>query len=141
MNHFRARRLLPDLLDGVLPARTEAMVRAHASECPSCARALAEFEASEQLLGQLPISLLAVEDDELTTRRLESLARWAPDPIPTWRERLGMTAIGGFACAAFVMVMLSSAGWLPVPEGQDQPPMTVAAVIPDSALMPMGRWR
>ena len=141
MNHFRARRLLPQVLDHALPARVEAEVRAHAEGCAVCDRVLAELEASEQLLAQLPISLLPIDDEDAATHRLESLARWAPDPEPSWRERLGMTAVGAFACAAMMMVLLSSAGWVPASEGEPPAGITMAAVLPDSSLMNMGRWR
>ncbi len=138
MRHWQAARALPELLDQTLPALVEAEVRAHAERCRRCRRTLAEHEASERLLAQLPVSLMRL--DGRLEHRLDSLARWAGIPTPTWGERLGLSALGAFAAAAMLAMVLSTAGWLPQTDDVHRD-VTLAAVLPDTDLLPMGRWR
>jgi anti-sigma factor RsiW len=96
MNHDIAERLLPSLPDGLLPARTEAAVRAHVAECPVCRRSLDELEAIDALLRRLPTSVLPRHWTPAGDARLESLARWAPvrGPHRAW------PALSAFAAGA-----------------------------------------
>ena len=75
MNHWTARQLLPAILDHTIPARLEAAVREHVDGCGRCQRTLAEFEASEALLAQLPAALVPIEPSAEAQERLASLAR------------------------------------------------------------------
>lgn len=142
MNHRKARRLLPQVLDGTLAAHLEAEVRQHAEDCRACRGALAEFDVCESLLAQLPISLVPLDEPEGRTDRLLALSRWIVDPEPSLGERVGMSALGAFAAAAMLVVVLTGGTWSPAPEDA-RTPITLAGVvpIPDTELMPMGRWR
>ena len=72
--------------------------------------------------------------------RLAALARWAGKPEPVWRERFGASAIGAFAAAAVLAMVLMSSTWAPVvaePAGA----ATLAAVMPEAnQYAPLG-WR
>ena len=136
MNHFRAKRLLPQLLDGTLPASVEGAVRAHTEACISCATALDEFELCEELLGRLPATLVPSEPSAAAEGRLRSLARWAADPEPSRAERVGVTALGTAVACAMLALVFSGQGWLP-PEPRDHAATTtLAAVMPDHQLLP-----
>lgn len=142
MIHWKARNLLPQLLDETLPAPLEAQVREHAAECEACRRALAEFDACESLLAQLPLSLIPLEAPEGQVDRLRALSRWIVDPEPSLGERVGMSALGALAAAAMLAIVLTGGTWDPVPEANEAPVAMAGVVpIPDTELMPMGRWR
>ncbi len=141
MKHFTARQLLPSILDHTIPAALEAAVREHAQGCARCQRALAEFEASEALLVQLPAALVPLEPSAEAHDRLASLARWTADPKPEWQDRVGVSALGALAAAAMLLMVISVTGWGPTVTERSAP-MTVAAVVPDSHYLPTGwRWR
>ncbi len=142
MIHWNARRLLPQVLDGTLPPLEEGLVREHAGGCRRCGRVLAELEACERLLQQLPVSLVPLEEPAGRVDRLMALSRWILDPEPSWGERLGMSALGAFAAAAVLAVALTG-GSLPPPHQAPESPLALASVVafPDSELVMMGRWR
>lgn len=83
--HWRARRLLAALPDGLLSPESEAHVRAHLARCADCRAELRAYQRSDELLRLLPRALAAavVSGDE-GERRLLGLARWtrrAPVPV------------------------------------------------------------
>jgi anti-sigma factor RsiW len=141
MNHFTARQLLPAILDHTIPAGLEAAVRDHADGCGRCQRTLAEFEASEALLAQLPAALVPIEPSAEAHDRLASLARWSVAPKPEWQDHIGVSALGALAAAAMLLMVISATGWGPmVMEGSA--PVTLATMVPDSQYLPTGwRWR
>jgi anti-sigma factor RsiW len=139
MNHWTARQLLPAILDHTIPARLEAAVREHVDGCGRCQRTLAEFEASEALLAQLPAALVPIEPSAEAQERLASLARWSPDPRSEWQDRLGVSALSALAAAAMLAMVISVSGWGPMVVKRGAP-VTVAAVVPDSQFHPTG-WR
>jgi anti-sigma factor RsiW len=141
MNHFTARQLLPAILDHTIPAELEARVRDHADGCGRCQRALAEFEASEALLAQLPAALVPIEPSAEAHDRLASLARWSVAPKPEWQDRIGVSALGALAAAAMLLMVISATGWGPMVTERSAP-VTLAAMVPDSHYLPTGwRWR
>lgn len=140
MNHWKARPLLPALFDGTLAPLEEAELRAHVDRCARCCRGVAELAASERLLASIPKSLLPLEPLEAMEERLTALSRWAPAPRVGMRERVGMSAVASMAAAALVALMLTAGGWTPT-VSEPGHPVTVAAVIPDAAFIPMGRFR
>ena len=141
MNHFTARRLLPSILDHTLPARLEAAVRGHVDRCGRCQRTLAEFEACEELLAQLPAALVPIELSAEAHDRLAVLARWSADPKRVWQDRIGVPALASLAAAAMLAMMISLSGWGPMAMKRTAP-MTVAAMVPDSHYLPTGwRWQ
>ncbi len=145
MIHWKARRLLPQVLDGTLAAHVEGEVREHAEGCRSCTRILAEFETCELLLGQLPTSLVPAHAPAGLEDRLYALSRWVVVPEPTWTERLGMSALGAGAAAALFALVLTGQAYAPADSAGPGQPITLAAVLPiaDVSLIPTGvaRWR
>jgi len=75
VRHGRARRLLPALPDGTLPAEVEAEVRGHLARCGRCWREMRELELSEALLRRLPRVLVprVVRDDSRFLKPSESV--------------------------------------------------------------------
>lgn len=142
MIHWKARRLLPQVLDGSLAARVEGDVRAHAASCEACTRLLEEFEACERLLAELPTSLVPLDVPEGHVDRLRALSRWVTVPQPSWAERLGMSALGAFAGAAMLGLVMTGQTWAPV-DRELGPPLTLAGVLPiaDGELTPIGLAR
>lgn len=144
MIHLKARRLLPQVLDGTLAAHLEGEVREHATNCRSCTRALAEFETCEALLAELPTSLVPLHAPAGLEDRLLSLSRWVVPPQPSWGERLTMSALGAFSAAALFLLVWTGQAWTPV-EQELGSPMTLASVLPIAHvdLMPTGvaRWK
>jgi hypothetical protein len=96
-----------------------------------------EFETTEALLAQLPLTLVPLENAAPSDTRLERLARWATEPPPTWSERLGASALGAAAAAAMLAMLLSTAGILPPIESPSRT-VTLAAVMPEARLFPTG---
>ncbi len=142
MIHWKARRLLAQVLDGSLAAHLEAEVRQHAESCRACRGALAEFDVCESLLAQLPSSLVPLDQPEGRVDRLLGLSRWIVDPEPSLGERVGMSALGALAAAAVFAVVLTGGSWNPAPEDAREPISLAGVVpIPDTELIPMGRWR
>lgn len=136
MNHWKARPLLASLLDGSLPARTQRALRLHATHCGRCRVRLAELVEAEALLAELPLSLVPLEPSRAADARLASLARWAPQPVPSLAVRLA-PALGTLAAAAAVALMLSAPLAMPTVDTRTDP-VTLAAVLPDSRLFPTG---
>ena len=134
-SHRQSRQWLPALLDGTLAPASEQEVRAHVGACRRCSRRLEELVASEALLARLPAAFVPVEHSRASEARLRRLARWAPEPPLSWQER-GLSALGACAAAAMLAVVLF-AGSL-VPETPRQHPITLAAVLPETRLLPTG---
>ena len=141
MNHFTARQLLPSILDHTIPAGLEAAVRDHADGCGRCQHALAEFEASEALLAQLPAALVPIEPSAEAHDRLASLARWSAAPKSEWQDRIGVSALGALAAAAMLLMVISATGWGPMVTERSAP-VDLATMVPDSQYLPTGwRWQ
>ena len=144
MIHWKARRLLPQALDGTLAAHIEGEVRDHAAHCRSCTRALAEFETCEALLSELPTALVPLHAPAGLEDRLTALSRWVIPPQPSLGERLTMSAVGVASAAALFLIVMTGQAWSP--QQQDfKNPMTLASVLPisDVQLIPTGvaRWQ
>lgn len=140
MIHTTASRRLAELVDGVLDDATEVRVRGHVQGCARCRRVVGELEAAETLLRGLPPSLVPLEASEVADARLAALARWASEPEPVWRERFGASAIGAFAAAAGLALVLMSATWTPL-VAEPAEAATLAAVMPEATqYAPLG-WR
>jgi anti-sigma factor RsiW len=140
MIHTTASRRLAELVDGVLDDATEVRVRGHVQGCARCRRVVGELEAAETLLRGLPPSLVPLEASEAADARLAALARWASEPEPVWRERFGASAIGAFAAAAGLALVLMSATWTPL-VAEPAEAATLAAVMPEATqYAPLG-WR
>ena len=140
MIHGNARRKLPELVDGALDDTTEVIVRGHVQGCARCRRVVDELESAETLLRKLPPSLVPRVASEAADARLLALARWAAKPEPVWRERFGTSAIGAFAAAAGLALILMSATWAPLVADPGEA-IALAALMPEATqYAPMG-WR
>ena len=132
MRHRAARRRLPQLLDGTLPAPFERAVRAHVRGCRACAERLAEFEACERLLVRLPCGVIPLTASAAGEQRLAGLARWAFAPPPR-RLRAGpaLAALAVAAAAvACVVALTGTARWVPDTETTGVATTQVAYVVP-----------
>ena len=140
MMHRSALRRLPELVDHALDEAGEASLRGHVQGCARCRRVLGELEAAEALLRRLPPSLVPRLASDAADARLAALARWAAEPEPVWRERFGASAIGAFAAAAGVVLILMSTTWAPL-VAEPAEAATLAAVMPEATqYAPLG-WR
>ncbi len=140
MIHGSARRKLSELVDGVLDEATEVRVRGHVQGCARCRRVVNELEYAETLLRRLPLSLVPLVATEAADARLVALARWAAEPEPVWRERFGTSAIGAFAAAASLALLLMSTTWAPLVAAPGES-IALAALMPEATqYAPMG-WR
>jgi anti-sigma factor RsiW len=132
MRHGAARRRLPQLLDGTLPAPVERAVRAHVAQCDACAQRLAQFEACERLLARLPCGVIPLAASAAGEQRLVGLARWALEPPPR-RLRAGpeVAALAVAAAAvACVVALTGTARWVPDAETTGVATTQVAYVVP-----------
>jgi anti-sigma factor RsiW len=132
MRHRAAKRRLPQLLDGTLPASLERAVRAHVEDCSACEQRLAEFEACERLLARLPSGVIPRAASPADEQRLAGLARWAFEPPPR-RLRAGpeVAALALAAAAvACVVALTGSARWVPDTETTGVAATQVAYVVP-----------
>lgn len=140
MIHWSARRLLPDLVDGGLCAAVAVRVRGHSQGCARCRRILRELEESEQLLRELPAVLAPLDGSRAAEARLVGLSRWAPEPASVWPERVRTSAIGAFAAAAAVVLVMVTSSWTPL-VGDPSRAVTVASISPEARqYAPLG-WR
>jgi len=132
MRHRAARRRLPELLDGTLPAPVEQAVREHVEQCAPCAQRLAEFEACERLLARLPGGVIPFAASPAGEQRLEGLARWTFERAPRRRAGPEVAALALAAAAiACVVVLTGTARWVPDAETTGAAAATqVAYVVP-----------
>jgi len=133
MNHPTAEQLLPSLPDGLLPAATEAAVRAHVAECPPCQRSLGELEAIDALLRRLPASVLPRRPTPGGDARLEALARWAPSALRGGRVRGAWPAAPTPFVAGVVLALGLLLGLRPDPARQAAPGRVADAEGPRAA--------
>ena len=138
MNHWKARLLLPSLLDETLSQRVEQRVRTHLAGCHGCRRVLAEMERAEGLLRGLPASLVPMQTTRASESRLAALARWAPidsGPRPAFHF---MPALTTFAVASLLVFALWTGTWAPVVHAPGQ--LTLAFAMADTELAPPTHW-
>jgi hypothetical protein len=99
-----------------------------------------ELESAETLLRSLPPSLVPRVASEAADARLLALARWASEPEPVWREHFGTSAIGAFAAAAGLALILMSTTWAPLVSEAGEA-SALAALMPEATqYAPLG-WR
>ncbi len=111
MNHWKARRLLSALPDGLLAADLEASVLAHAARCRRCHKALRELELSEELLRGIPQTLLPREWSRAAESRLAALASWSSEPAVSVQDRMALRALATTAAMVALLFMLSVGPW------------------------------
>jgi len=103
MHHLRARRLLAGLPDGTLPPEVAERVQAHVARCRACRRILAQYEALDRVLRELPQPLCPAEPDPDSERALGLLARWGRLDAP-WYERVPVHPLGAILTAALLLL-------------------------------------
>ena len=140
MNHWRARRLISGLLDDTLPEGTARRVEKHRTGCVRCQQALLQLRSDEALLHRLPLALLPLEPSPVAEARLASLARWALRTPVQDRLPYGVSAVGGFAMATLVALVIWAGSWAPVMEEEPSGTFSIAMTLTDSQVPPHG-WR
>ncbi len=111
MTHWKARRLLSALPDGLLANDVEASVRVHAMRCSRCRKALREFELDEKLLRGIPQALLPLDWSPAAEGRLAALASWISEPAVSVQDRMAFRALATTAAMAGLLFMLSVGPW------------------------------
>lgn len=141
IQHWRAARRLPDLLDPDIPARERARISAHVARCGACEKRMRRLERSEALLAQMPRMLFPLGDVGLEPAgeaggRLATLVRWGVEPVP--RSPYGpVPAASALAMVGLVLALSATAQeWAPV-VGDMGASTTVAMVMPDTSYYPM----
>lgn len=104
-------RLVSALLDGDLPARKAAKVRAHVDGCAACKKALGDLETMKRGLGALPVPGNSEGGDQWSAL-VQRLAQ--PAPRAAWRLPSLAALSWRWAAPALALVLLASAGaaWL-----------------------------
>ncbi len=109
--HWRARRLLAALPDGLLPLATRDRLQAHLERCPACRSELRALERSEALLRLLPraIAAAAAAGEVDGERRLSVLARWTRRrPLPVRPRALLPGAVSSLLAMACVVLFVGA---------------------------------
>jgi hypothetical protein len=140
MIHLRARRRLPDLVGGTLRGPVAAALQSHVRRCSRCQRILAELEACERLLAQLPPACVPLEAPGTASPRLATLSRWAGAPPPSRWPEVGATALAA-AFTAALLLLAATAGQWEAPDLRRTDTVAVVALVPDLQVLPAGRWR
>jgi len=133
--HWKANRLLPSLLDGILPRDTELKLRCHTASCARCRKKLSDLELSEQLLARLPSSLIPLEYGPGSYARLAALSRWTDDARYADPERWKVPVLGVAGAVAIFLLALSANTWEPSVSLFDST-VTLATQLPDSSYIP-----
>jgi hypothetical protein len=137
IQHWRASRRLPDLLEGDLPAADRRRLLHHVARCGACTRRLERLERAEALLARMPRLLFPLEPAGAEAAgRLSTLAQWGVEPVP--RSPYGpVPAVSALAMAGLVLVLSVTAhSWAPM-VGDMGTSTTVASVMPDANLYPI----
>lgn len=135
MIHWKANRLLPSLLDGILPHETELKLRFHTASCARCRKKLSDLELSEELLGHLPSSIIPLEYGPGSYARLATLSRWTDDARYADPARWKVPVLGVAGALAIFLLALSANHWEPSVSLFDNT-VTLASLPPDSSYIP-----
>ena len=136
--HWRARRLLSWLPDGLVEPELEIEVRAHAASCARCRRVLRDQERSEAFLRGLPPNIVPLEWKPECTVRLAALSRWSAGEDWPAPERWRAPILSLASVVAFYILAATISTWAPIMPDTSRT-LTLAAVPPDSTLAP-GPW-
>jgi anti-sigma factor RsiW len=139
VNHWTARRRLPDLLEGGLAPESEAGLRRHVAGCRRCGRRLARLETADTLLRRLPRALVPLEAGPSADARLATLAQWSrrPDGAAGGAPYGRLEAASALATLALMVVLAASVSdWAPV-MGDLGTSATAAYVVPDAPMTPL----
>lgn len=139
MRHWKAKRLLPALPDGMLDEVTEADLEVHVASCARCRRLRRDFERAESLLRRMPTSLLPLESSPLSYGRLVSLSRWSPEPELRAPDRLRVPFLALASAVLLFFIAASVNSWSPVVVGEGSG-LDLGFARPDSDYFPT-TWR
>jgi anti-sigma factor RsiW len=114
MLHWKARRLLPRLLDEDLNEEVRLDVEVHAASCARCRRVQRELEISERLLQNMPAAFGPLEFDPNTYARLVALNRWASDPDYPRPDRYNAPILALASALAIVGLAATVSHWSPM---------------------------
>jgi anti-sigma factor RsiW len=135
MIHWKANRLLPSLLDGILSRDTELEVRFHTASCARCRKKLSDLERSEELLGRLPSSLVPLEYGPRSYARLAALSRWTDDRLYIDPDRWKLPALGVAGALTIFFLALGVGSWEPS-VNLSGATVTLSSLPPDSSYIP-----
>ena len=138
MIHWKANRLLPSLLDGILSRDSRLALRFHVASCARCRKKLSDLELSQELLEQLPISLIPVEYSPSSYARLASLSRWTDGSRYRNPDRWKVPVLGVAGALTVFFLAISASTWAPdvglVDHATTQ--VALASLPPDSSYIP-----
>jgi hypothetical protein len=138
MIHWKANRLLPSLLDGILSQNTQIELRFHVASCARCRKKLSELALSQELLERLPSSLVPIEYSPSSYARLASLSRWADDTQYSDPDRWKVPMLGVAGALTILVLAISASTWVPDAGFVDYTTgkITLASLPPDSSYIP-----
>ncbi len=135
MMHLRARRLLPDLVDGTLDEATRVQVEMHVQGCARCRRLRREFTTADLLLAQMPVAFGPLDFDPTAYARLVRLNRWSDAPDLHHPERWNAPILALASAGLIVVMAATMSHWSPMVPGQS-PPISMGLYQPESAFIP-----
>lgn len=135
MFHWRARRLLPRLLDEDLPEEIVLDLEVHVASCARCRRVRREHERSERLLLKMPTAFAPLKFDASSYARLVTLTRWSEEPDLPRPERWNAPILALTSAAVIVMLAATMSHWSPMVRATVEP-VTLAPYQPDSVYLP-----
>ena len=136
MIHWRAARLLSQLPDDTLPPETEIEVRAHVASCARCRSRLHGIQLSEDLLRQIPPSILPIEPSRDAYARLAALARWADgDEISADPQGWRLSFVSVTSAVLLFCVAASAGSWAPTIRPGTPPNVHFEMRLPDHAYL------
>ena len=136
MIHWRAARVLAQLPDDTLPHETEVEVRAHVASCARCRSRLHGIQLSEDLLRQIPPSILPIEPSRDAYARLAALARWTDGGEITSDPQGWRLSLVSVASVVLLFCVAASAGsWAPTIRPGTSPNVHFEMLLPDHAYL------
>ncbi len=138
MIHWKANRLLPSLLDEILPRDIQIELRFHVASCTRCRKKLSDLELSQELLERLPSALVPIEYNPGSYARLASLARWTDDAQYSDPDRWKVPMLGVAGALTILVLAISASTWVPDAGFVGDPigDVTLASLPPDSSYIP-----
>ena len=136
MMHWKAKHLVPSLLDGTLDEDIDLDLRVHVASCARCRRMKREYEFSESLLRRLPTALLPIEYSSTSYGRLVSLSRWYNDPALSTGDRWRAPCLTAASLVIVFMMAVTVGAWSPI-VGVRSGSMVLASATGDLQYFPM----
>jgi hypothetical protein len=135
MMHWKAKHLVPSLLDDTLDPAVEIDLRVHVANCARCRRIEREYAFSDSLLQRLPAALLPIQQTATSYGRLVSLSRWYDDPAIAADGRWRAPALTAASVVIVFMMAVTLGAWSPI-VGSRSGAMGMASGIGDLQYLP-----